>query len=433
VKRRLSGLAVSLIALTVVSVRPGRAATTPTFDFKSLFTVDQPLGDTGETPTNGEIEDGGVNKDGTATGVVNWGDGEGAFLVTIDGKNSLVLSKTDLDNPAGGKFGNGINNKVSINDAGNVAFTVTNDRGDGATDETFFVDRTDPAKPKWTSVVKAGMVLAGGKVNNAVSFATISNANDVVFTAAHDSGTGTYIWNAGTGQIDPVCPPGTKVGSNTISNARRVQIALTARIVTFEAQVDGDDNFGAYMWKDGAITELVRWNTPAPDAAGKATGSNFDEMRGPIANANGDVAMLGHTDAGWGVYLWTAKDQKLVRIVGPGDTVDGAAINQVAFSFRNDIRFGDDGSILFVARFDDQDQGPRGLYLRQPDGTLVTLAKTGQDLKGIGKVDVLQGDIGGDSGLGLSTDGKITFPVTTDDGKRQLVLAIPAAAPTAGE
>jgi hypothetical protein len=145
------------------------------------------------SPTNGEIEVGGVNKDGTAVGVVNWGDGEGAFLITADGKG-MVLSKTDLDNPAGGTFGNGINNKVSINDAGNVAFTVTNDRGDGAVDETFFVDRaTDPAKPKWVSVARAGMSVTGGKINNTVSFATINNANDVVFTAALDSGTGTYI------------------------------------------------------------------------------------------------------------------------------------------------------------------------------------------------------------------------------------------------
>ena len=33
--------------------------------------------------------------------------------------------------------------------------------------------------------------------------------------------------------------------------------------------------------------------------------------RGVTANSNGDVAMLGNTDAGWGVYLYTAKDKKL--------------------------------------------------------------------------------------------------------------------------
>jgi hypothetical protein len=421
-------------AAGVVLVSAGlvRAAEVPGFEFKSLFTIDSPLGDNEAVPTNGEIEVGGVNKDGTAVGVVNWGDGEGAFLITADGKG-MVLSKTDLDNPAGGTFGNGINNKVSINDAGNVAFTVTNDRGDGAVDETFFVDRaTDPAKPKWVSVARAGMAVTGGTINNTVSFATINNANDVVFTAALDSGTGTYIWNANSGQIEPVAPPGTKVGSNTLSNARRVQIAQNARIVTFEAQVDGDDNFGAYSWKDGVVTEVVRWNAPAPDATGNPTSSNFDELRGPIANANGDIAVLGHTEAGWGAYLKTAKDGKLVKIAAPGDTLDGAEVNQVANSFRNDIRIGEDGSVLFVARFDGDEQGARGLYLRKPDGTLVTIAKTGADLPGIGKVQVLQGDIGGDSGLGYSTDGKVLFPVTTEDGKRQLVLGLPTA-PAAGQ
>src|SRR4051794_33209822 len=173
------GIAVTAAGLALTAAGSVRAAGLG-FAYKSLFTLDQPLGDSGATPTNGEIEVGNVNKDGTATGVVNWGDGEGAFLITVDGKG-LVLSEQDKECPAGGTFGNGINNKVGLNDAGNVAFTVTNDRGNGATDETFFVDRSDPSKPKWTSVAKAGTPVTGGTVINAVSFATISNAN---FTAA---------------------------------------------------------------------------------------------------------------------------------------------------------------------------------------------------------------------------------------------------------
>jgi hypothetical protein len=420
------GIAVTALGMALLAGSSAHAAGLKGYTYKSLFTTQQPFGDTGTSTETDEIEVGGVSNDGTATGVVGWGGNEGAFLITADGKHSLVLGRQGDPNPTGGTWGGGLNNKVSINDQGNVAFVMPNDRGNGAVDECYFVDRSNPASPKWTVVAQAGKSqVTGGTANDIVSFCTVGNSNKVVFTAALDAGTGTYIWDSATLQIKPVCPPGTKVGSETIANARRVQIALNADIVTFEGQVDGDDNYGAYMWKDGVITELVRWNTPAPDAAGKPTASNFDEMRGPIANAKGDVVMLGHTADGWGVYLWTGADKKLVRIVGPGDTVDGAKVNQVANSFRNDIRIGDDGSILFVARFDDQDQGLRGLYLRQPDGTLTTVVKTGNDLLGIGKVDVLQGDIGGDSGLGYSTNGHITVPVNTSDGKRQLILAIP--------
>lgn len=425
-KRRMLGIAAAAVAMAMAAGGSARAAGLKGYTYKSLFTTQQPFGDTGTATETDEIEVGGVSNDGSATGVVNWGGNEGAFLITADGKHSLVLGRQGDPNPTGGTWGGGLNNKVSINDQGNVAFVMPNDRGSGAASECFFVDRSNPASPKWTVVAQAGKTkVTGGTANDIVSFCTVGNSNKVVFTAAVDAGTGTYIWDPASLQINPVCPPGTKVGSETIANARRVQIALNADIVTFEGQVDGDDNYGAYMWKDGAITELVRWNTPAPDATGKPTASNFDEMRGPIANAKGDVAMLGHTAEGWGVYLRTAADKKLVRIAGPGDTVDGQKINQVANSFRNDVRIGDDGSILFVARFDDQDQGPRGIYVRQPDGTLTTVAKTKADLKGIGSVDVLQGDIGGDSGLGYSTKGNIVFPAITTDGKHQLVLATP--------
>src|SRR5262245_52855486 len=108
VKRCLSVWSIGAVGLALVGGVGLVRAAVPGYDYKSLFTVDQPLGDTGVTPTNGEIEVGGVNKAGTAVGVVNWGDGEGAFLVTADGKG-LVLSKADLDNPAGGKFAAGLN------------------------------------------------------------------------------------------------------------------------------------------------------------------------------------------------------------------------------------------------------------------------------------------------------------------------------------
>jgi hypothetical protein len=423
------GWVIGAAGLALVSGGMARAAQ-PGYAYKSLFTTQQPFGDTKISSETDEIEVGGVSNDGSATGLVGWGGNEGAFLITADGKNSLVLARQGDPSPTGGTWGGGANNKVSINDQGNVAFTFPNDRGSGAVDENFFVDRTDPAHPKWTLIASSGKTaVTGGTASDIVSFSTIGNSNKVVFTAALDAGTGTYIWDPKTLQISPVCPPGTKIGSETIANARRVQIALNADIVTFEAQVDGDDNFGAYMWKDGTLTELVRQGSAEPDATGKATTNKFSELRGPIANVNGDVLILGNTDAGWGVYLWTAADKKLVRIVGPGDTVDGKKVFTTSASFRNDIRIGDDGSILFCAQFDDTGSGgDRGIYLRKPDGTLVTVAKKGQDLgNGIGTIDVLEGDIGGDSGLGFSTNGKITFPVTAADGKRQLVLATPSA------
>jgi hypothetical protein len=352
------------------------------------------------------------------TGVSNYGDGEGAWLVDADGKG-IVLSRPGKPSPAGGTFGGGINGKVSLNDSGNVAFGVAVDRGEGENEEILFYER---AADKWGSIARKGTVAPGGTLEATVSYATINNTNEVVFTGRLESGTGVYLWDAYNPGIVALAIPGTPVAGGTLANAQRVQISQAGRIVTFEGQREGDDNFGAYMWKDGTLTELVRFNAAMPDADGKATSTTFDQLRGPIANSSGDIAMLGHTGDGWGVFLRTAQDGKFVRIAGPGDSIAGGTLTQVANSYRNDVRIAEDGSVLFVAIFDNEE---RGLLLRQPDGTLTTVARAGQVLQGLGKVTGLQLAIGGDSGLGIATDGKIAFPAQTEDGKTHLVLATP--------
>jgi hypothetical protein len=416
VKRRIALLLAGAVGLALLATG-GAQAHEITYTYKSLFRLDEPFSDTGETLSS-VIEIGNANIAGTVTGVSNYGDGEGAYMVDADGKG-FVLSRPGKASPAGGTFGGGINNKVSLNDSGNVAFGVTVDRGEGEIDEVLFYDRKADT---WTSIARKGTVVPGGTIQNTVSFATINNANDVVFTGSLASGTGVYLYDASTRSISAIAIPGTPVGDGRIENARRVQISQEGRVITFEAQREGDDNFGAYMWKDGTLTEIVRYNAAMPDADGKATSTPFEEMRGPIANANGDVVVLGRTDEGWGVFLRTAADGKLVRIAGPGDTVAGGKLAQVANSYRNDVRIGADGSVLFSAVYENDD---RALLLRLPDKDLVTVARAGQELKGLGKITNIGFGIGGDSGLGFSTDGKIAFPARTEDEKTHLVLAVP--------
>src|SRR5262249_4580649 len=149
-------LAISALGLALVSRGSVRAAGLNGYTYTSLFTTQQPFGDTGISTESDEIEVGGVSNDGAATGVVNWGGNEGAFLITADGKHSIALGRQGDPNPTGGTWGGGLNNKVSINDQGNVAFVMPNDRGNGAVSECFFVDRSNPASPKWTLVAQAG-------------------------------------------------------------------------------------------------------------------------------------------------------------------------------------------------------------------------------------------------------------------------------------
>jgi hypothetical protein len=416
VKRQVACLLACAVGLALLAGGRAQAAEI-TYTYKSLLRLDEPFSGTGET-LSPNLEIGDVNTAGTVTGVVNYGDGEGGFLVDADGKGK-VLSRPGKASPTGGDFGNDITNLVSVNDSGNVAMSVGVDRGDGQAREILFYER---ATDKWSNIAKKGSALPGRTISAAVSFTTISNANDIAFTGQLDSGQAVYLYDANSKSISGIAVPGMAIGSGTFINAWRPRISQVGRIVTFEGQLKDDDNYGAYVWKDGTLTELARFNAAMPDLDGKATTTLFDQLRGPTANSNGDVATLGHIDAGWGVFLRTAKDGKFVRIAGPGDTLAGGKLSQVANSYRNDVRIAEDGSVLFTAIFDNDD---RAILLRQPDGTLSTVARSGQELKGLGKVKVLQGAIGGDSGLGFSTDGKIAFPAQTEDGKTHLVLAIP--------
>jgi hypothetical protein len=416
VKRQVACLLAWAVGLALLAGGQARAAEI-TYTYKSLVRRDEAFNGTGET-LSGNFEVGDVNAAGTVVGVSNYGDGEGGYLVDADGKG-MVLSRPGKASPTGGDFGSDITNLLGVNDSGNVAMSVGVDRGDGQAREILFYER---ATDKWSNIARKGSALPGGTISAAVSYTTISNANDITFTGQLDSGQAVYLYDASSKSITGIAVPGMTIGGGTFINAWRPRISQVGRIVTFEGQLKDDDNYGAYMWKDGTVTELVRFNAAMPDVDGKATTTLFDQLRGPTANSNGDVAMLGHIDAGWGVFLRTAKDGKFIRIAGPGDTVAGGKLAQVANSYRNDVRIAEDGSVLFTAIFDNDD---RAILLRHPDGTLTTVARTGQELKGVGTPKVLQGAIGGDSGLGLSTDGKITFPAQTEDGKTHLVLAIP--------
>ena len=135
--------------------------------------------------------------------------------------------------------------------------------------------------------------------------------------------------------------------------------------------------------------------------------------------------MLGATDAGWGAYLYTAKDQKLVKVAAPGDAMPGGStVASVQNSYRNSIRINDSGDVLFEAGLDDSSVG---VYLYR-NGELSVVARTGQDLNGgIGKAQDGTGN-----GLGFANNGQVLFTIKGDGDKVHLVVGTPPA-PTAGQ
>jgi len=401
---------------------PAPRLTSKTYSYKSLFRLNEPFSTTGETLSK-VVEVGNANNAGTVTGVSDYGDGEGAWMVDADGKGK-VLSRPGRAVPSGGVFGGGINGKISLNNKGNAAFGVDIDRGEGNVQEVVYYHRQTDA---WTSIARRGTVVKGGTIKATLSFATMNDADDVVFAANLDNaageaiGSGVYLYDAATKAIVPLLEPGNTVGGKKVANARRVQISQTGRIITFEAQLDGDGNYGAYQWKDGTVTQLIAFGSAAPDTTGKSTGLPFGELRGPISNSGGDVASFGFTADGSGTYLRT-RDGKLTRIAGAGDVLPGGMLKGVGSSYRNDVRIGEDGSVMFSAIFDNDE---RGLFLKHPNGTVTEVARVGKEIKGLGKVTGIGLAIGGDSGFGISLDGKLAFPLGFADGSVHLILATP--------
>jgi hypothetical protein len=305
-----------------------------------------------------------------------------------------------------------------VNDAGDVLISAGVDTGSGEIITPLLFER---ATKKWTSIATAGMPAPdGGDFTGGNSFSSFNNADDVAFcenvtdSAAGPAGSAVFLWSKG--KVTTVVRPGMKIARGTFGDSWRPQISNSG-IVTFEGKIGDDADYSAYMWKDGQLTELASVATDVPGGSGK-----FTALRGVTANSNGDAAMLGNTDAGWGVYLYTAKDKKLSKVVAPGDAAPGGGTFGDAFnSYRNSVRIGEDGSVLFEASLD----SGTGVFLSNA-GKLGVVERTDQDLKGVGKAADNPG-----SGLGLASNGVLQFVVNTADGKTQMVVGTPPAAPAA--
>jgi hypothetical protein len=413
VKRRMLGIAIIALGLSLAAGESVRAADLG-YTFKSVAALDTTVA--GE-PIHGDFEIGAVNAAGAVGFVTELDNGEGALYIGPDG-TAEVLKKTDADVPTGGKFTGYISNKVGVNDAGDVLISAGVDTGNGEIITPLLFER---ATKKWTSIASQGMPAPdGGDFNGGNSFASFNNTDDVAFceqvtdSTAGPAGSAVFLWSKG--KVTTVVRPGMKIDRGTFVDSWRPQISNSG-IVTFEGKIGDDADYSAYMWKDGKITELASVETAVPGGSGK-----FSALRGVTANSNGDVAMLGNTDAGWGVYLYTAKDQKLIKVAAPGDAAPGGGTLGDAFnSYRNSVRIGEDGSVLFEANLD----SGSGVFLWK-DGNLGVVERTGQDLKGVGTAADIPG-----SGLGLASNGVLLLVVNTADGKTQAVVGTPPQAPAA--
>ncbi len=329
-----------------------------------------------------------------------------------------------MESPAGGVFtGSGLSHNFPVNDAGNIALTAAVDRGGDTGGEVLFYDK---AADRWTVVMKKGMPApGGGEFTGNDSFAAMNRANDILIpgivtdSTAGPAGTGMFLYSGG--QFRTVARPGTAVPSGTLTRAYRPQLTDNG-IATFEGAVDGASTFGAYMWRDGVLTELAAAGGPVPGSS-----DTFETLRGPQANSSGDVVMLGQVNGDWGIYLYRASEQKLTAVVKPGDVLPGiGTVASAEGAGRNSTRLAEDGSILFVARMEDDSEG---VFLLK-DGQYSAVVRSGQEMKDVGTLAyVTSGNFGARTsyGLGWNSKGQIVFPAVLAGDQIHLVMATPDA------
>jgi hypothetical protein len=419
VKRRLSGLVIGAAGLALMSVGIVRAADVG-YTFRNAAQLDTTIA--GE-PIHGDFEFGAVNSAGDITFVTELENGEGMLLVEGNGKQTR-LAKNGEPVPTGGTFGGYMSNNVRVNDAGSCLLSVGVDMGNGELQQNILFDK---AANKWTAIAREGMKAPdAGTIQHTNSFGGLNNNNDVVFsgnvdaTSAGPEGNGIFLSSKGT--ITNISRPGTKITRGAFVDSWRPFISNSG-IVTFEGKIGDDDNYGAYMWKDGVITELAPVGAKAPDATGKATSDVVSVFWGVQANSNGDVVMMGNLDAGTAVYLWSAKDKTLRRIAGPGDKAPGGGtFAGVAAGFRTSVAIGEDGAVYFEANLD----SGVGVFRWDPaDQTIGTVARTGKAMAGVGKAI----DTGVGHGCQVSSDGKVLFAIDLEDGVSHAIVATPPAKP----
>jgi hypothetical protein len=407
-------LSLLMACLAVAAVRDGAAqGTTPAYKFERIISFGDKLNETELVDNDGDFEVGGFNRTGSFPFVTEVSDGsarvgEGVYLWTRQG--IIRLARTGLPAPGGGQFGGMLYSPVSINDAGNVTIATQVESG-GETSVSVYL--YNAKANQFTPVLTRGLPAPnGGKFAGAERFSAINNRNEIAFSGIieGDDHGGIYRWSNGT--ITAVAPVGTVMpGGGKLTQGFRVDINDDAAIA-FEGAVDGEDVYGAYLAQGGNIIALA---TPDQDVPGG--GGKLRSVTGPHPDNNGNVVLLGQVGDDWGAFLYTGG--KLVTIAKPGDVLPGGGTFTTSANFRHETDISDSGAVVFAGQFD----GGGGVYLFK-DGKLSVVARTGQELAGIGTVEGIARAYPSSIGVAINSSGQVLFPALVA-GKESLIVATP--------
>jgi hypothetical protein len=265
--------------------------------------------------------------------------GQISFAATLDNRNSteVILRAGVKGSPktiasTADEF-NFFGFNTSLNDSGEVAFKAELDEEFGFVEGLFSGSGRDVTTHYRND---ADVTLDGqpARFSGDDTRPSIDNAGEIVFEENLQPDFERGIFSGSNGTFSSVAAPDPDffVFSATSNDTGG---AAFLRTVVAENEVE-------VVKVTNGVTEVVA------DTRGEY--SFFGTGRAPAINDAGDVAFLASLDSDFRDALYTGPDPATDRVIGPGETLDGATVSSVGFCEEG---LSDDGELAFTAFFED--------------------------------------------------------------------------------
>jgi hypothetical protein len=318
---------------------------------------------------------------------------------------------------------------VSMNQLGNIAFTIDSEAMDSPSAETFL---WDASATQFSLVAKNGRVVTfsetwdrGGDwvtaINNSGEMAYVAGTQD-----PQSLGRGGIFYQHTDGQVTAIALPDGQIedGSTLIDTSDPFLNDLGAIVFTARRKGDPQDAGSAFRWLLGTRTRIAVPGTSLPQGH---TVTNV--LRAWVNNKNGKILLAVNTDAtGASDYVETPISLFLwdfglfTPVAVPGQTMpDGSkllSVQDFGVSPPNEL-----GQHAFLAILEG---GATAAYLMDADGKLSLILKSGT-VSSLGTITNVGEGAGTSSGIALNSSGQVALTAQIEVKPDTLFLLTPPA------
>lgn len=258
---------------------------------------------------------------------------DGEAIVISKGKTLKIAARTEP-----GRF-NFFGFNTSLNNLGEVVFTAELDEEFGFDEGTFVTDG---------SKIRTIYLASTSQFVGTDSRRSINDAGQIAFNESLDDFTnGIFRFDPGSGFVTIV-----DQNSPVVDFATDPQLN-NAGVVVFHAFLDSGDE-AIMTGSGGALTTVADTTGPF---------GSFAFFGGPSINDSGEVAFGASLDGEFETGIYTGPDPVADRVIGPGDTLDGATVTNTVVCSEG---LNNAGQIVFVADLQQGDEFRTAIFVATP-------------------------------------------------------------------